>query len=93
VTPGKLVWTSITDDLAGNMVKEMVAASSEPRPATIAGHQDNLAQTALSGAGATFPAPLYQKWFQSFQQRNPEIHITYAAVGSEKERSFWQTTK
>lgn len=84
VTPGKLIWTSITDDLAGNLVKEMVAASVEQGSATTATHKDNLAQTALSGAGATFPAPLYQKWFQSFQQRYPEVHITYNAVGSEK---------
>lgn len=84
VTPGKLVWTSVTDDLAGSMVKEMVAANAELRPATIPSHKDHLTQTALSGAGATFPAPLYQKWFQSFQQRNPEIHVTYDTVGSEK---------
>jgi phosphate transport system substrate-binding protein len=37
----------------------------------------------LNGAGATFPAPLYQKWFESFQQRHPNAHINYGAVGSE----------
>jgi phosphate transport system substrate-binding protein len=37
----------------------------------------------LNGAGATFPAPLYLKWLESFQQRYPKAHITYSPVGSE----------
>ena len=36
----------------------------------------------LNGAGATFPAPLYNKWFQTFEERHPHIKIEYAAVGS-----------
>ncbi len=36
---------------------------------------------ALNGAGATFPAPLYQKWFQEYHtQGGPEIN--YQAIGS-----------
>ena len=37
---------------------------------------------ALTGAGATFPAPLYQAWFDAFMKRYPHITITYHAVGS-----------
>ena len=38
------------------------------------------AQT-INGAGATFPAPLYQKWFQEYHtQGGPEIN--YQAIGS-----------
>ncbi|MGC2109087.1 MAG: phosphate ABC transporter substrate-binding protein PstS [Candidatus Korobacteraceae bacterium] len=83
VTPGKLIWSGIIDDLAGNMAKEMIAASSE-QSSPSAVHKDSLAQTNLSGAGATFPAPLYRKWLQSFQQQYPEVHITYNPIGSEK---------
>lgn len=44
------------------------------------------AQTAeaLRGAGATFPAPIYQKWIESFQTRTPGLRISYAPVGSEE---------
>ncbi len=37
----------------------------------------------LAGAGATFPAPLYQKWFSSYRRENPMVEFSYAAVGSE----------
>jgi phosphate transport system substrate-binding protein len=37
----------------------------------------------LKGAGATFPAPIYAKWFANYRQRNPQVEITYDAVGSE----------
>lgn len=38
------------------------------------------AQT-LTGAGATFPAPLYQKWFQEYGQQK-SVRINYQAIGS-----------
>lgn len=37
---------------------------------------------ALSGGGATFPAPLYQRWISAFAERQPEIKISYKAVGT-----------
>jgi phosphate transport system substrate-binding protein len=37
----------------------------------------------LSGAGATFPFPVYQKWFTNFQTENRGTAITYDAIGSE----------
>jgi phosphate transport system substrate-binding protein len=39
------------------------------------------AQT-LRGAGATFPYPMYQKWFAAFHQRRPQIDFEYQPVGS-----------
>jgi len=36
----------------------------------------------LQGAGATFPAVLYQKWFSAYQQQHPETVVAYEAVGS-----------
>jgi phosphate transport system substrate-binding protein len=36
----------------------------------------------INGAGATFPAPIYQKWFEEFHQQNPDIKINYQSVGS-----------
>jgi phosphate transport system substrate-binding protein len=39
---------------------------------------------ALRGAGATFPAPIYQKWIASFQAAAPGLAISYEPVGSEE---------
>lgn len=36
----------------------------------------------LSGAGATFPAPLYKKWIEEYQKINKDVVISYDAVGS-----------
>lgn len=38
----------------------------------------------LHGAGATFPAPIYQKWIQSYQASAPGLSISYDPVGSEE---------
>lgn len=40
------------------------------------------AQTALTGAGATFPAPIYQKWFSDYRAVAPNVQINYQAIGS-----------
>ncbi|MGI6247169.1 MAG: phosphate ABC transporter substrate-binding protein PstS [Pseudochelatococcus sp.] len=36
----------------------------------------------LKGAGATFPANLYAEWIGEFNRANPEITVSYDAVGS-----------
>ena len=36
----------------------------------------------LSGAGASFPAPLYQRWFSEYNKENPGVQISYQSVGS-----------
>jgi phosphate transport system substrate-binding protein len=36
----------------------------------------------LSGAGATFPAPLYQRWAVEYNKSHPEVQVNYQAVGS-----------
>jgi phosphate transport system substrate-binding protein len=37
---------------------------------------------ALTGAGATFPDPIYEKWFQDFRSVEPGAKINYQAIGS-----------
>src|SRR5262245_38933111 len=39
--------------------------------------------TSLRGAGATFPSPIYGKWFASYARRDSSVAITYDAIGSE----------
>lgn len=36
----------------------------------------------LNGAGATFPAPLYERYFREFSRANPTIRVNYQAIGS-----------
>ncbi|MGC9524106.1 MAG: phosphate ABC transporter substrate-binding protein PstS [Limnospira sp.] len=39
-------------------------------------------QVDIVGAGASFPAPLYQRWFQEISQGVPNLQIDYQSVGS-----------
>ena len=36
----------------------------------------------LNGAGATFPAPIYTKWFSEYHKIHPNVQINYQAIGS-----------
>lgn len=36
----------------------------------------------LQGAGATFPAPLYERWFLEYYKRHPDVRLNYQAIGS-----------
>jgi phosphate transport system substrate-binding protein len=40
------------------------------------------AATLINGAGATFPYPLYSKWFFEYQKENPNVQINYQSIGS-----------
>jgi phosphate transport system substrate-binding protein len=40
------------------------------------------AQTTLNGAGATFPYPMYSKWFSEYHKQHPDIQINYQSIGS-----------
>jgi phosphate transport system substrate-binding protein len=36
----------------------------------------------LNAAGATFPYPIYSKWFDVYHQKDPNIQINYQSIGS-----------
>jgi phosphate transport system substrate-binding protein len=40
------------------------------------------AQLLINGAGATFPYPLYSKWFDSYTAVDPKVHFNYQSIGS-----------
>ena len=40
---------------------------------------DNIA---INGAGATFPYPLYSKWFSEYRKVDPSVEINYQSIGS-----------
>jgi len=41
-----------------------------------------VAQTTLNGAGATFPYPMYSKWFSEYHKLHPDIQMNYQSIGS-----------
>lgn len=50
--------------------------------AITAGSESTARAEQLTGAGATFPAPLYQRWFAEYHRLNPDTEINYQALGS-----------
>src|SRR5437660_934846 len=39
-------------------------------------------QVLINGAGATFPYPIYSKWFNEYHRKFPQIQINYQSIGS-----------
>jgi phosphate transport system substrate-binding protein len=72
----------LSKDLSTLIVKKLVEALKQgeapsqtlplPQPTTM-----------LKGAGATFPFPVYAKWFTNYRRENPALQITYEPIGSE----------
>ncbi len=40
------------------------------------------AVVSVNGAGATFPYPLYSKWFSEYRKVDPSVEINYQSIGS-----------
>ena len=83
VTPSKFPMGTISEDLASQLATRLL----EDRKEKAAGEPLNagapaVARASLTGAGGTFPAPLYLKWFELFEERHPDVNIHYDAVGS-----------
>src|SRR6266850_1045872 len=38
--------------------------------------------TLINGAGATFPFPIYSKWFSDYNKAHPNVQINYQSIGS-----------
>ncbi len=36
----------------------------------------------MNGAGATFPYPIYSKWFSEYNKQHPDVQINYQPIGS-----------
>ncbi|NJM95485.1 MAG: phosphate ABC transporter substrate-binding protein PstS [Acaryochloridaceae cyanobacterium CSU_5_19] len=59
-------------DKPGTDTSEIVTAANTALPQNVA----------LTGAGATFPAPLYQNWFVQLNKDVPKLQVNYQSVGS-----------
>lgn len=40
------------------------------------------AQTTINGAGATFPYPMYSKWFSDYHNAHSDVQFNYQSIGS-----------
>ena len=58
------------------------SSAASAAPSTAAGPTPPAASVTVQGAGATFPAPLYTSWFQTYNDAYPNIQIDYQANGS-----------
>jgi len=48
--------------------------------AAVAARAENI--ITLNGAGATFPYPIYSKWFDEYNKVRPDVQINYQSIGS-----------
>jgi phosphate transport system substrate-binding protein len=55
-------------------LEQTTQAATPPAPAA--------APVTLQGSGASFPAPIYSRWFKEFSDENPSIRVNYQATGS-----------
>lgn len=60
----------------------IVGCQPQPVPESQTVTSDNSIPVFLNGAGATFPAPLYQRWFREYGREHPNIQINYQPIGS-----------
>jgi phosphate transport system substrate-binding protein len=69
--------------LAGTLAWAVIGCKSNPTPA---GQQGVVSQSSggvqLTGAGGTFPNPIYQRWFTEYGASHPGVQINYQSVGS-----------
>jgi len=42
----------------------------------------NAQKLQMNGAGATFPYPIYSKWFSEYNKQHPDVQINYQPIGS-----------
>jgi phosphate transport system substrate-binding protein len=80
-TPGAAS-EDISKDLSKRIAKHLAEALTQAETLTPPSPRTQT-MIALSGAGATFPYPVYRKWFTNFQAEDPGTLITYDAIGSE----------
>jgi phosphate transport system substrate-binding protein len=81
VTPGATSG-DISKDLSKQIAKHVARALEQGDPPSLPAAPPQ-AMAMLKGAGATFPYPVYEKWFANYRRENPAVEITYEPVGSE----------
>ena len=63
-----------------NKIRKKILALALVTVAVTAGQAS--AETLINGAGATFPYPLYSKWFSEYAKVDPSVKFNYQSIGS-----------
>src|SRR6516162_1519657 len=66
--------------MRGHVMKKAVVAIVISTTALAAGLLAQGAQ--INGAGATFPYPIYSKWFSEYNKLHSDVQINYQSIGS-----------
>ena len=56
--------------------------SGQPATESAGGSAAAGAVMQINGAGATFPNPIYSKWFDEYHKAKPNVQINYQPIGS-----------
>ncbi len=76
ITTKKRVW------LAPLLAVSLITVTACGSETTNEGGEKSGQSVRLTGAGASFPAPLYQRWFKKYNEINPNVEVEYQSVGS-----------
>jgi phosphate transport system substrate-binding protein len=60
----------------------LVLAACTKTEAPPAGNAQSGGTITINGAGATFPYPIYSKWFSDHNKLHPNVQINYQSIGS-----------
>ena len=62
--------------------KEAPPATDSAAPAKAAEPVAKAGPVTLQGSGASFPAPLYSRWFREYGEKNKDVRVNYQSTGS-----------
>jgi len=64
------------------MALTVACGGSESGPVRPPSEASSTGTTQINGAGATFPYPIYSKWFSEYNKLHPNVQINYQSIGS-----------
>jgi phosphate transport system substrate-binding protein len=78
----KKICFSVASALSLGLLAQSINLTNNAQSSLVVNAQDAELKASLSGAGASFPAPLYQRWFAEYNKVNPGVQVSYQSVGS-----------
>jgi phosphate transport system substrate-binding protein len=60
----------------------LALVACEPKETPAQPQQQKTDNLDINGAGATFPYPIYSKWFSDYAKQHPDVRINYQSIGS-----------
>jgi len=73
---------TLTAVLAALALSAAACGGGSSGPVKAPGESKAATSMRINGAGATFPNPIYSKWFSDYNKQHPNIQINYQSIGS-----------